>query len=433
MDAETQALLTLRLVPGLGPRLIRALVNQFGSAQAVLQADPQRLTAVPHLPRKLAQALRQAIATAPVHQELADIAAAGARIISWNAPEYPTLLLALPDAPPILYLRGTLSAQEPCIAVVGSRQCTQYGCRITQRLVAGLVRAGYTIVSGLARGIDAVAHQTALNQGGRTIAIFAGGLLAVYPPEHRPLAEHIAQQGALLSEQPIRMPPERIMFPARNRLISGLCQAVIVVEAGERSGALITARHAAEQGRELFVVPGPVDSPTSGGIIHLLRQGAYAVRDAQEVLDVLRTSQPLLSPPCPSVHEPTHALSSASAEPTSSDVRRPQAPGSLEVNQPEVASTTSPKKRSPRSRLSSLQSVSVPSTGIPASQVQRSLEDWPDYVRLLYHALTEEPQDADHLAQRAGLSAQELARAVVLLELQGLVRRLPGNRLMRQA
>jgi len=409
VDAETRALLTLRLVAGLGPRLTRALIEHFGSAQKVLQANAEAFAQVPRLPKKLADGLLLAFERAPLEQELADITSAGVQVIGWHDANYPEALRPLPDAPPLLYVRGQLMPNEPCIAVVGSRMCTNYGRRIAERLVAGLVQAGYTIVSGLARGIDGIAHQTALDHGGRTIAVFAGGLLCVYPPEHKELAERIVRQGALISEQPMRMPPEREMFPARNRLISGLCQAVVIVEAGEHSGALITARHAAEQGREVFVVPGPVDSPTAGGIVHLLRQGATPVRDAGEILEILR-------------HKPIGDRQGILFVSASSGSSAATSRSTVGVKPNTGAALTG---------MSNTEPASAPQVGAGPSPNASLLAGLPDYARKLYDALTAEPQDADGLAEKTGLSAQELGRAVVQLELLGLLRRWPGNRLTR--
>lgn len=431
LDAETRALLTLHLVPGLGPRLTRALVEHFGSAEAVLRATAKQLAQVPRLPKKLADTLASAIAQAPLESELADIAGVAARVVGWHDPDYPLALRELPDAPPLLYMRGQLQPDEPCVAVVGSRLCTNYGRRMTERLVAGLVQAGYTIVSGLARGIDGIAHETALARSGRTVAVVAGGLLCVYPPEHRDLAERIVARGALLSEQPMRAPPEREMFPARNRLISGLCQGVVIVEAGDRSGALITARHAVEQGREVFVVPGPVDSPTAGGIVSLLRQGACPVQDANEIVEILR--QRSVNASGPDLRVPSGAGSLATVDqvapgrtgqPTFADretSRRQQADSK--------ALAISPQRRGSPAALAPKQSGS----GEDSPGQDRSVlpDGLPDYVRQLYQALTSEPQDADQLAEQTGLSAQELGRAIVQLELLGLLRRWPGNRLTR--
>jgi DNA processing protein len=197
-------------------------------------------------------------------------------------------LTEIPDPPHLLYVRGTLEERDAkAVALVGSRSCTSYGRRVAERLAAGLAQKGYTVVSGLARGIDGAAHRAALKAGGRTFAVLAGGLSRIYPPEHADLAREIEAAGALLSEAAMAMEPMAGMFPARNRLISGLSRGVVVVEAAERSGALITAQHALEQGRLVFAVPGPVDSAASGGTHQLLRQGAILVRGVEDVLEEL--------------------------------------------------------------------------------------------------------------------------------------------------
>jgi DNA processing protein len=187
------------------------------------------------------------------------------------------------------------------VAVVGSRQCTPYGRRQAERLAADLCRAGFTVISGLARGIDAAAHRGALLAGGRTLAVLAGGLARIYPPEHTELALEVQTAGALLSEAPMELEPMAPMFPARNRLISGLARAVVIVEAASRSGALITARHAAEQNREVFAVPGPTDSPASSGCHELIRKGARLVRGVEDILEELGQAHaaPAPAPPPP--------------------------------------------------------------------------------------------------------------------------------------
>src|SRR5207247_2643174 len=184
----------------------------------------------------------------------------------------------------------------------GSRSCTSYGRRIAERIGHDLARAGWTVVSGLARGIDGAAHRGALQAGGRTLAVLAGGLSRIYPPEHQDLAAEVAASGALLTEAPMRMEPMAALFPQRNRIISGLSRAVVIVEAADKSGALITARLAAEQGREVFAVPGPVDSAASAGSLHLLRQGAKLVRNADDILEdlhALPALDPIASTPPP--------------------------------------------------------------------------------------------------------------------------------------
>ena len=213
----------------------------------------------------------------------------GVRIVPRPDPAYPERLAALVDAPPVLMVRGEASSLGSlCVAIVGARAATQTARQTARRLGRELAACGVTIVSGLARGIDAEAHRGALEAGGRTIAVLACGLDQVYPPEHRRLAQEICERGAVVSEMPIGAKPRRAHFPLRNRLISGLSVGVIVVEARRRSGSLITVRHALNQGREVFVVPGSVVGPFAEGTNHLLREGARPIRDARDVLEDLR-------------------------------------------------------------------------------------------------------------------------------------------------
>lgn len=288
LSDEVRALLVLHLVPGLGPRLTAALLDQFGSAAAVLEASADELAEVPHIGPKLAGDIRGALRGADVAAELERIGRHGVRLVALGTPEYPESLATIPDPSHLLYVRGTLEARDAkAVAVVGSRRCTAYGRRVAERLAGGLARAGYTVVSGLARGIDGVAHRAALQAGGRTIAVLANGLSRIYPPEHKGLADEVAACGAVLSEAAMDVGPLAPLFPARNRVISGLAQAVVVVEAAERSGALITARHAAEQGRPALAVPGPVDGDASGGTNRLIRDGAILCRGVEDVLEEL--------------------------------------------------------------------------------------------------------------------------------------------------
>jgi DNA processing protein len=281
-------LLRLHLVPGLGPRLTAALLERFGSARQVLRAQEEELCEVPHIGQKLAHDLQQAFLVVDLGPELELIERYRVQLLALGTEAYPLALAQIPDAPHLLYVRGTYQAADAnAVAIVGSRHGTSYGRRVAERLTKDLVRAGFTIVSGLARGIDGAAHRTALQSGGRTIAVLAGGLSRIYPPEHAELAEEIEKSGALFSEAAMGMEPLAGMFPARNRLISGLSRGVVIVEAAERSGALITARHAAEQGRSVFAVPGPVDSPASGGTLRLLREGATLVRSAADIVEDL--------------------------------------------------------------------------------------------------------------------------------------------------
>jgi DNA processing protein len=297
LSPELRDLLTLHLVPGLGPRLTAALVERFGSAAMVLRASPAELRQVPHIGEQLAVKLHAAMARADLAAELECMAAHGIRLLARGDPEYPAALATIPDPPQLLYLKGALAAHDAnAVAIVGSRHGTSYGRRLAERLAADLARAGWTIISGLARGIDGCAHRGALQAGGRTVAVLAGGLSRIYPPEHKELAEQIAASGALLTESPMRMEPMAGMFPARNRIISGLARAVVIVEAGARSGALITASHAGEQGRSVLAVPGPVDSQASAGTNALIRKGAVLCRSADDVLEELKATAPFVAP-----------------------------------------------------------------------------------------------------------------------------------------
>jgi len=218
-------------------------------------------------------------------RDIADLAQAGARALPFGWPGYPERLAALTDPPPLLLVRGDVAAlRGTAVAIVGSRAATVYGKRVARQLASELARAGVVVVSGLARGIDAEAHRGALDAGGTTVAVLACGIDLVYPREHRALATSIAETGAVISELPVATPPLRPFFPMRNRLISGLASALVVVEARERSGSLITALHAANQGRDVFAVPGPITAPTSAGTNRLLRDGACVALGSADVL-----------------------------------------------------------------------------------------------------------------------------------------------------
>jgi DNA processing protein len=220
--------------------------------------------------------------------EIAALARAGAVGVPVVSPAYPARLAALADPAPLLLVRGDVGVlSEPAVAIVGARAATVYGKQVARSFAAELARAGIVIVSGLARGIDAEAHRGALEAGGQTVAVQACGIDRVYPPEHRTLADRIAENGAVITELPLRTSPRRAFFPLRNRLISGLSAAVVIVEARERSGSLITATHAANQGRDVFAVPGPITAPSSQGTNRLLRDGAFVALGADEILDEL--------------------------------------------------------------------------------------------------------------------------------------------------
>jgi DNA processing protein len=281
-------MICLTMVSGIGPSHYRLLVDHLGSPGAVLEAPFSRLVTVPGIGARLAERIQAARTECNVEFELAECERLGVCIITADAAEYPAALRTITHPPILLYVRGRLLPRDQlAIGVVGSRHCTHYGLRQAERLAGSLARMGFTIVSGLARGIDGAAHRGALAAGGRTIAVLASGVGNIYPPDHRELAEQIVRSGALVSEKPISFQPMAGLFPQRNRIIAGLSLGVLVVEAGLRSGALITARHALEQNREVLAVPGPVDSLVSRGCHRLLRDGARLVETADDVLDTL--------------------------------------------------------------------------------------------------------------------------------------------------
>lgn len=289
MDDEfLLASLRLNAVPGLGPRLQTVLLSHFGSPERILAASGRELLEVPGIGPKLSAEITSARYGEAAQMELRRCRERGIRLALRGQPDYPSTLAEIPDPPAVLYCQGDL--QEPDqlgIGIVGSRHGTLYGRQQAERLAGALARAGFTIISGLARGIDGAAHRAALAAGGRTVAVCATGLSEIYPPEHVPLAEEIARHGAVLSESPLDRGPSRGIFPQRNRIISGLSLGVVIVEAGRRSGALHTARHAMEQGREVFAVPGRIDTPECLGCLDLLRDGATLVRSVDDILEQL--------------------------------------------------------------------------------------------------------------------------------------------------
>lgn len=374
-DDETLARLKLHLLPGLGPKTLAALLERFTSANVILQTPVSELMSVPHIGQKTAEQLTSAISRVNIQDELALVDKHQASLLHLDHSDYPASLRSIPTAPFFLFCRGKFAeADSRSVAIVGSRHCTAYGKRIASKLATGLARAGWTIVSGLARGIDGTAHVAALEEGGRTIAVLAGGLAKIYPPEHKDLAERVVKQGVLLSEMPMGMSPMPDLFPRRNRIISGLSRAVIIVEAAARSGALITARLAGEQGREVLAVPGPVDSEASEGPHQLIRQGATLVRSVDDVLEALN-ALPVIENANESSKEPSQQL----------------------LNKPEI-----------------------PPTNLSAPQLQ------------IWNALGSDSTHVDELVTQTALGISDINSCLLMMELSGHIRRLPGNRFARK-
>jgi DNA processing protein len=366
-DPKILDLLRLTLVPGVGPKTCRTLIEEFGSPGAVLDARESELREVAGVGAKLAEKIARARREVDAEAELALCRKLGVTIIPRDDPSYPPSLVEIPDPPSLLYVQGTIEpADQIAIALVGSRKCTPYGMRIAEKLATSLARVGITVISGLARGIDAAAHRGALNGGGRTLAVLANGLGEIYPPEHADLAREVVASGALISESPMGQSPLAGLFPQRNRIISGLSLGVVVVEATPRSGSLSTAKHATEQNREVFAVPGPVDSLASRGCHFLIRDGARLVETVDDILEELG----------PLVHE-------VKAKPEEPAIRHP---------------------------------------------AELSLSD---QERTLLGRLDDRPISVDELIVGSGLTPSQVMATLSVLEMRRLVRRQPGPRFVR--
>lgn len=291
MADEKKYWIGFNLVRGIGSVRFQQIRAYFKDLSVAWEA-PESAFSEAGLPARALQNFIKLRAEIDLDQVYESILARHISILTLLDDDYPRLLREIDQSPPVLYIRGELlPADEFAVAMVGTRRVSDYGQQITRDTSLFLAGHGITIVSGLARGVDGLAHQHALKAGGRTIAVLGSGVDVIYPPEHRTLAEAIIENGAIISDYPLGTQPEGINFPPRNRIISGLSLATIVIEAGERSGALITADFALEQGREVFAVPGNVLSPASRGTNRLIQQGAYAMVSPQDVLDVLDLSQ----------------------------------------------------------------------------------------------------------------------------------------------
>lgn len=274
-------------VKGIGPARLRNLLDYFGDIERAWLAPPEALAEA-----GLGSAVLETFVETRKHLSLEAVwdrlQKLGLSVLTWADEAYPRRLAEIDNPPPVLYLRGELLPEDEwAVAIVGTRRMTVYGRQVTEELARRLAAAGVTVVSGLALGVDGVAHRAALDAGGRTLAVLGSGVDRIYPANHRRLAEDLVARGALISDYPPGTPPEAVNFPPRNRIVSGLSKAVVVVEAGERSGALITATFAAEQGREVFAVPGNIHAPQSQGTNRLIQQGARPLLDPQDVLDEL--------------------------------------------------------------------------------------------------------------------------------------------------
>ncbi len=294
MDDKKRYWVGFNLIKGIGAVRMQALINHFGDLESAWKAAPIDLARA-GLSLKLIERIIQAREQVNLEKVWTKIESQGIKILTWEDEAYPQRLKEIEQPPPVLYVRGEYLRDDLfAVAIVGTRRVTPYGRQITEELASYLAANGITVISGLARGVDAIAHQTALKAGGRTIAVLGSGVDKIYPPEHRQLAERVMEHGAIISDYAPGTPPDASNFPPRNRIISGLSLAVVVIEAGETSGALITAEFAAEQGREVFAVPGSILAPQSKGTNKLIQRGALpllSVNDLMQALDLTRMGE----------------------------------------------------------------------------------------------------------------------------------------------
>lgn len=396
--------LRLARTHGLGPQGYIKLVERYGDAHAGLAALPQLIAE--HGGRWRVASLDEAA------QELHDLRALGGTVITRADPSYPAPLAAIDTAPIVLSVLGDPALlRRDAVAVIGTRNASANGVRFTERLAHGLARAGFVVVSGLARGIDAAAHRGALKAGGATVAVIATGLDVVYPPEHDELMAEIATYGAVISERPLGATPRSKDFPQRNRIISGLARAVCAMEANDKSGTLITARFAADQGREVFAVPGSPLDERHLGTNRLLRDGAYFLESAQDVIDVLGT-------PCDataSAHG-DRLLPQASPGPVARGDRRRTRQAVAEVPQSaqKPYRKAQPVRRDPPPAL-------TPAGNCPSA-------DDGDLRTRIITALGSEPVHVDDLIRLCAAPTPAVTRTLGEMEVLGQIDRLSGNR-----
>mgnify|MGYP000103159225 CR=1 FL=1 len=288
--------IALRMVNGIGDVLFKALISRFGNPKEVFSADTFSLKNVEGVGDRTVKAIKEFSDWEGVEKEVNRIERLGIKILPFTDPCYPRNLTGIYNPPPLLYVKGNYCADdELSLAIVGTRNPDHYGRSVAEKLSGEVAELGITVVSGLARGVDSLAHLSALKRGGRTIAVLGSGLDVVYPPENKKLYERILTQGAVVSEFPLGTPPDSVNFPRRNRIISGLSLGVVVVQASDRSGSLITAFFALEQGRDVFAVPGNIFSKLSAGCNRLIKKGAKLVESVDDILEEIEAFRALRS------------------------------------------------------------------------------------------------------------------------------------------
>lgn len=394
LSNETISLIHLNMVQGVGLKTVQILRDVFGSAERALQATSDELSQIDRLTPAMRDLLRRKPVQYPIERELELIEEYGCQVLTLYDTAYPALLKEIDTPPIVIYIRGELtSADSLSLALVGSRDAKDYGRKASYRLSYQLAQRGLTIVSGLARGIDTAAHRGALESGGRTIAVMGSGLSFVYPAVNTDLAEKITEAGALISEFPMETTPKPNNFPRRNRIISGLTLGTVVVEASNRSGALITARLAGEQGREVFAVPGEIFSELSTGTHKLINNGAKLVNTVDDLLNEL----------------PRHALSQVQSITSGSPM-------------PEVETEPSPQVPVVEKRASAQPSAEV--------EQPRQITPPPDLTpdeKTIFDAIEEPSSHIDTIVRTTQLPIGQVSSLLLMLELKGVVQQLPGK------
>lgn len=383
---RVENLVRLLLAPGVGCITVNRLLRAFGTSENILGKSEGELASVAGITRAH---LRGIIAAASIdprpEMELAE--KSGVSLLAYDDPDFPVALLEADDPPFLLYVKGKLQAADGYgVGIVGTRMASRYGCAQAERFGAGLARAGLTVTSGLARGIDTHAHRGALAVGGRTVAVVGCGLSHVYPPENRDLLAEIANHAAVVSEFSMDTAPARDTFPRRNRIIAGMSRGVLVVEAPERSGALITARQALEMGREVFAIPGRIDQDSSSGCHRLIREGAVLVRGLEDIFCELRADLP----------------------------------ESL-VAQQEIF----PPEKKERSPVRAERSIPPLDEGGASSEMRPGTGTAKEGTVIA--ALTAQPEHIDNLCAQLQMPVGELSATLMILELKGQVRQTPGK------
>ncbi|MGD1029000.1 DNA-processing protein DprA [Candidatus Binatus soli] len=381
--------LALRSARGVGPRTCKLLIEKFGAPEKIFQLNADEIAAA-GVPRNTARNIAEFRDFEPLEKELCELPNIGARLVKWTDADYPPNLRQIADPPPFLFVRGTAQLGDPtCIAIVGARAASDIGRRMAQRLGLELAAKGFTVVSGLARGIDGEAHQGALDAHGKTFAVLGCGVDVIYPAEHRKLAEAIlAGGGALISELPIGTQPLAENFPTRNRILSGLCLGVVIVEAAEKSGSLITARMALEQDRQVFAVPGSPLSGKTRGSNRLLKDGAKLVECVEDVIEELAPQM----------------------------ASRPVATRSL---------PNEPVERAPTQATSDTRAEVSPIAD--SVEGAKALKIATDATTILENLKESERLHVDSIIESSGLNAQTVLRLLLELELEGRVTQHPGK------